>query len=82
MIFATVNERFNARIKLNNMENWIKTKTTATLKDGDSRIISVTKLDNGRFEFQECCDNWFSEVYTKEDAISLIDELKEWINSN
>jgi hypothetical protein len=49
------------------------------LKGGGRRILSVAKTEEG-VEFMEMCDHWFSEVYTKEEALQVIEELKEWIN--
>ncbi len=48
------------------------------LKGGDNRILSVVKNENG-IEFMEECDCYFSETYTKEDALKVIDELREWL---
>ena len=52
-----------------------------TLKGGDRGILSVEKED-GKFKFSEQCDYHFSETYTKEEALELVEELKEWINEN
>lgn len=50
------------------------------LKGGDGRIISVVKSHEGIL-FTEECDGYFSELYSKEEALLLIEELKDWINS-
>lgn len=49
------------------------------LKGGRERILSVVKNESG-IKFTEECDGVFSETYSKEDALKLIDELREWIN--
>ena len=51
-----------------------------TLIGGDFRIFSVIKFKD-TFVFIEECDQWFSEEYSKEDALKVVDELKEWIKS-
>ena len=48
------------------------------LKGGDERILSVVKTEKG-IQFMEECDGWFSETYSKEDALELINELKNWV---
>ena len=50
------------------------------LGDVIDNILHVTKTYNG-FEFTEACDNYFSIAYSKEDALKVVDELREWINS-
>ena len=47
---------------------------------GDARILSVVKEKDGIL-FTEECDGYFSQLYSKEDANKMIDELKQWINS-
>lgn len=47
---------------------------------GELRLLSVVKTKEG-IQFMEECDGYFSETYTKEDALKLIDELQEWINN-
>ncbi len=49
------------------------------IKGGRERILSVVKNKKG-VQFMEECDGNFSETYSKEDALKLIDELREWIN--
>ena len=49
------------------------------LKDG--RILSVVKNKEG-IRFTEEGDGHFSVLYTKEDALKLVDELKAWINAS
>lgn len=49
------------------------------LKEGDGRILSVVKKDNG-FQFMEECDGYFCHTYTKDEALKLIDELMYFIN--
>ena len=50
-----------------------------TLKDGfTDRILSVTK-DANKIIFMEECDRYFSVEFTKEEALKVVDELREWI---
>ena len=49
------------------------------MKGGDERILSVVKTKNG-IQFMEECDGYHSITESKEDALILIDELREWIN--
>ena len=50
------------------------------LKGGDGRIVSISKTEKG-IKFTEECDGHFSETYTKEDALKIVDELRAWINA-
>lgn len=50
------------------------------IKGGDKRILSVVKNEDG-IQFMEECDGYFSETYTKENALKLIDELRAWVNA-
>jgi len=50
------------------------------IKGGNERILSVVKNEQG-IQFMEECDGCFSEIYTKDEAMKLIDELREWINA-
>ena len=68
------------------MEHWIEGKSEnrygekgILLKEGDERILSVVKNENG-IQFMEECDGCFSHTYTKEEALKLVDELREWLN--
>ena len=45
---------------------------------GNERILSVVKTSEG-IQFMEECDGFFSETYSKEDALKIIDELRNWI---
>lgn len=47
----------------------------------DKAILNVIYKD-GVFKFQEACDRCFSTKMNKEQALKLVDELKEWIESN
>lgn len=50
-------------------------------EEGDpSRIFSVLK-DGDMFEFCEECDDHFSVTLSKADALKLVDELRQWIES-
>ena len=65
------------------MKYWVKGKygdgTGISLKGvEDDRILSVWKHEE-RIVFREECDQYFNETYSKEDALKLIDELREWI---
>lgn len=58
-----------------------------TIKDqdydgySDKAILNVIHKD-GVFTFQEACDRCFSTEMNKEQALKLVDELKQWIESN
>lgn len=39
-------------------------------------VLSVVRLEDGRFCFHEVCDRWFSANLTKEQVLSLADELR------
>lgn len=43
------------------------------------RIFSITKKDDGTFEFEECCDNFFHIDLNKEEVIKLINELMDLV---
>jgi len=69
------------------MEYWTEGKSEngygkkgILIKGGNKRILSVVKNEEG-VQFMEECDGYFSECYTKEDALKLVDELREWINA-
>jgi hypothetical protein len=51
-----------------------------TIKGGENRILSVSKWDN-KVSFCEECDGYYRETFTKEEALQLVEELKEWINT-
>lgn len=42
----------------------------------DSNVFEVIKTGDGRFEFWECCDNYFGSILTKEQVLTLADELR------
>lgn len=44
-------------------------------------ILSITKMPTGEIKFREECDSCFSHNYSKEDAIKLLHEAIEWIES-
>lgn len=50
------------------------------LKGGDERVLSAT-VSGGIVRFMEECDGEFSAHYTKEEALQVLDELRDWINS-
>lgn len=41
---------------------------------GADRIIEIKKLRDGKVRIQEKCDSYYSEEYTKQDAILLLKE--------
>lgn len=69
------------------LTKWIEDKTGKgfeepgiLLKGGANSILSVAKTEEG-IRFMEECDAYFSETYSKEDALKLVDELREWIDT-
>ncbi len=69
------------------MKYWIEGKSEnghgekgILIRGGNERILSVVKNKEG-VQFMEECDRYFSESYTKEDALKLIDELRAWISA-
>jgi hypothetical protein len=42
-------------------------------------VFQIKKLENGNYEFEENCDNYFSQELTKEEIQQLIVELQELI---
>ena len=69
------------------MEHWIEGRSGngyeekgILIKGGDERILSVVKNEDG-IQFMEECDGCFSETYTKEEALKLVEELREWISN-
>ncbi len=77
-MFAVENEEIIDLDK--SMKYWKKygSGTTVNLKGGDGSILDVTKITNG-IRFTECCDEHFYADYTKQEALELIEELKQWI---
>lgn len=66
------------------MEHWVEGRSECgygekgiILKRGN-RVLSVSKNEDG-IQFMEECDGCFAATYTKEEALKLIDELREWI---
>lgn len=57
-------------------ENCIKLKGKQIEDDG--RVLSVT-IKGDQVEFMEGCDQYYNNAYTKEEALKLVDELKQWI---
>lgn len=56
-----------------------KRKVTAeTILDAldDARICNVFEQELGRFRIEECCDNHFFAVLTREQLLALADELR------
>lgn len=41
-----------------------------------ARVFSVKKLDDGRFCFEESCDQYFSANLTKDQVLALAEELR------
>ncbi len=44
----------------------------------EEKVFSISK-QKGRFVFQEECDGYFSEIFTKDQAIELLQEAVKWI---
>ncbi len=65
--------------QIGNIENGYGIKGII-LMGGENRILSVAKTKTG-FKFTEECDGRFEEVYSKEEANKIADELKKWINA-
>ena len=70
------------------MEYWIEGKSEKgygkkgiIIKGGDKKLLSVVKSEEG-IRFMEECDGYFSETYTKDDALKMIDELREWVSDS
>lgn len=42
----------------------------------EARVFNVTKLDDGRFCFEESCDRYFSANLTKDQVLALAEELR------
>jgi hypothetical protein len=63
-----------------NLTKWKGSAEFIVLDGGDDRIISATKTEEG-IQFTEECDSYFSETFSKEEAIKVVDELKNWINT-
>lgn len=68
------------------MINWVEGnsengygKAGILLKGGHQRVLSVVKIGDD-IQFREECDGVYCETFTKEEALKVIDELKEWIN--
>jgi len=65
------------------MENWIEVNKDKILLDDKitNRVLSVRKM-NGEFQFRENCDGFYMVSLGKKDALTLVDELKNWINAH
>ena len=50
------------------------------MKGDDQKILSVVK-NGDDIRFMEECDGYYCEIYSKEEALELVDELREWINA-
>ena len=42
----------------------------------DNRVVRVKKLEDGRFEVREMCDEWASANLTREQLLAWAEELK------
>jgi len=42
----------------------------------EARVFNVTKMDDGRFCFEESCDHYFSASLTKDQVLALAEELR------
>jgi len=47
----------------------------------EERIFGITKIDEGKIEFSERCDDHFCKTFTQEEAIELLEEAIDWINN-
>jgi hypothetical protein len=75
-------------VKIIELTKWVKGKSEngygiegILIAEESERILSVTKTDEG-VRFMEECDGHFSVVHSKEGALKLIEELKQWIILN
>lgn len=50
------------------------------MKRGSGQLVSVVKNEEG-IQFMEECDGHFSADYSREEALELINELKEWVEN-
>lgn len=67
------------------MQYWIERNSSnedmderIKLKANGGRILSVSKNRNF-IEFAEECDSHFRHIFTKDEALALIDELRKWV---
>lgn len=51
------------------------------LKGGNKRVLSITHNKNNNIMFMEECDGYFFENYKKEEALELLEELKNYIKN-
>lgn len=42
----------------------------------DNRLVKITKLEDGRFEVKEMCDEWAVASLTREQLLAWAEELK------
>ena len=72
------------------MKYWVKryhkymrsdVKTAITL-EVSNRIIIISLLKNGDIRFEEGCDEYFYKDLKKDEALKLINELKELIEND
>ena len=42
----------------------------------DNRVVKITKLEDGRFEVREMCEEWASANLTREQLLAWVEELK------
>ena len=42
----------------------------------DNRVVKITKLEDGRFEVREMCDEWAMANLTREQLLAWAEELK------
>ena len=47
---------------------------------GDNRIVLVTKLPDGRFRVEECCDRWYYADLTQDQLRAFGQELIDMAN--
>jgi hypothetical protein len=71
-------------LKTNIMKHWTKGRepvgegNKGIILKQNHQVVSVYKID-GKISITEECDGWYEAEYTKEEALELIEELKQWI---
>ena len=58
-----------------------KTEDTILQAIHRANVFSAENLEDGRFQIQESCDEWSSVILTKEQFLSLLDELRTLADS-
>jgi hypothetical protein len=71
-----------------NLQMWESYKDYFTKEDairlksirGRNRIVNIIKKDNG-FCIEDGCDGHFKDIFSKQDMLKIIEEIKEFINN-